>query len=77
MNINIEKDKLYHLLAGFAITLIVGLLIDIRTGIALGILSGLGKEIFDYFDYGVFDKMDVFFTWIGTIIAGGLLVALI
>lgn len=74
MKFYIEKDKQYHLIAGFLITLIFGLILDIRAGVFIGVLAGVVKETLDYFDYGVFDKRDAFFTAVGSIIAGLILV---
>lgn len=68
------KDKGCHLIAGFVITLIVGFLTSVEYGILAGAITGVGKEVYDYYDYGTFDNRDLFFTVVGTIIGGLILI---
>ena len=68
------KDKGCHLIAGFVITLIVGFLTSVEYGILAGAIAGVGKEVYDYYDYGTFDNRDLFFTVVGTIIGGLILI---
>lgn len=63
----LEKDKLYHFIAGFLISLIGGYFNQL-CGLFLGIFAGVAKEVYDYYDYGLFDKKDMLFTWLGAII---------
>ena len=63
-----EKDKLYHFIAGFIISLIGGNFNPL-CGLFLGMLAGVAKEVYDYYDYGLFDKRDMLFTWLGSIMA--------
>ena len=60
-------DKLYHFIAGFLISLIGGYFNPL-CGLFLGIFAGVAKEVYDYYDYGLFDKKDMLFTWLGAII---------
>ena len=62
-----EKDKLYHFIAGLILSLIGGHFNPLY-GLILGISAGIGKEVYDYYDYGLFDKKDMLFTWLGAII---------
>ena len=62
-----EKDKLYHFIAGLILSLIGGYFNPLY-GLILGIQAGIGKEVYDYYDYGLFDKKDMLFTWLGAII---------
>ena len=61
-------DKLYHFIAGFLISLIGGYFNPL-CGLFLGISAGVAKEVYDYYDYGLFDKKDMLFTWLGSIVA--------
>lgn len=70
MKLAIELDKKLHLLSGYTITLSMSIVFGLPTGILSGVLCGIGKEIYDWYDYGVFDKRDMFFTWLGTALAG-------
>ena len=61
-----------HLICGFFITLIMGLWW--RPFVVLGFLAGFFKEVFDYYtptspfqDHGLFDPVDMYMTWVGTI----------
>ena len=62
-----EKDKLYHFIAGLILSLIGGYFNPLY-GLILGIFAGVAKEVYDYYDYGLFDKKDMLFTWLGAII---------
>lgn len=67
-------DKKLHLLAGLAIAIIFGWHNPL-IGLSAGIIAGIAKEVYDYFDYGLFDKKDMLFTWLGAII-GALVIVL-
>lgn len=58
------EDKKLHLLAGLAIAIIFGWHNPL-IGLGAGFLAGVAKEVYDYFDYGLFDKKDMLFTWLG------------
>lgn len=60
-------DKKLHLICGLLISLLVGLYNPIY-GLYAGVVAGVAKEVYDYYDYGLFDKMDMLFTWAGTLI---------
>ena len=64
-------DKKLHLLCGFAIALVAGSYTP-ATGLICGVVAGVAKEIYDYLDYGLFDKYDMFATWLGAIAGAGL-----
>ena len=63
-------DKILHLLAGLGIAIIFGWHNPL-IGLFAGFLAGIGKELYDEYDYGGFDKYDMFATWAGTIISIG------
>lgn len=62
------KDKLYHLIAGFAIALIFGLFNPIL-GLVVAVLAGIVKDVvWDLFlKKGKFEVLDIFATVIGAI----------
>ena len=70
------KDKLYHLIAGFAISLIFGLFNPIL-GLVIAISVGVAKDVvWDlYLKKGTFEVLDIFATVIGAIM--GTVVALL
>lgn len=70
------KDKLYHLIAGFAIALIFGLFNPIA-GLVIAISVGVAKDVvWDLFlKKGTFEVLDIFFTGVGGVI--GMVVAII
>ena len=63
-----EKDKLYHLIAGFVIAFVFGL-VSPFWGLVAGITAGLAKDIiWDlYLKKGMFEVLDIFVTVIGAI----------
>lgn len=61
------QDKKLHLLAGLGMTIVFGWQNPI-IGLFAGIIAGIAKEVYDYFDYGLFDKKDMLFTWLGATI---------
>lgn len=69
-------DKKLHLLCGFAISLIAGFYTP-ATGLICGIVAGVAKEVYDYLDYGLFDKYDMLATWLGAIAGAGLVYILL
>ena len=70
------KDKLYHLIAGFAIALIFGLFNPIL-GLVIAVGAGFTKDVvWDlYLKRGTFEVLDIFATVIGAIM--GTVVALL
>ena len=76
MKLAIDYDKKLHLVAGLVISLVVGLIFSVGYGVLCGSLSGVAKEIKDYIAYGLFDKRDLFFTVVGSIV-GGLIIVLV
>lgn len=42
-----EQDKKLHLIAGFAVAVVVGWLMTPMTGFMAGLIAGLGKEGYD------------------------------
>ncbi len=64
-------DKKLHMLCGFCIALFVGMYSP-KLGLTAGMAAGIAKEIYDYFSYGVFDRMDMLATWAGAAIGAAL-----
>lgn len=71
-----EKDKIYHLAAGFLVSLLLSIIILCTTrnatplssgfcGLIAASLAGLGKECYDYFRGTSFDGRDFLVTIIG------------
>lgn len=60
-------DKKLHFLCGLLISLLVGLQNPIY-GLSAGVTAGVAKEVYDYYDYNLFDKYDMLFTWAGALI---------
>ncbi len=63
------KDKLYHLIAGFAISLIFGLFNPIL-GLVIAVSAGFTKDVvWDlYLKRGTFEVLDIFATAVGATI---------
>lgn len=61
------EDKKLHMLCGLLISLLVGSYNPIYRLYA-GVTAGVAKEVYDYLDYGLFDKYDMFYTWVGALI---------
>lgn len=55
------KDKVYHLIAGFIIQLLLGFI--------WVVIAAIGKEWYDEYKYGGWDWMDILFTMFGGLIA--------
>ena len=69
-------DKIYHLVAGFIISLIFGLINPVL-GLALAIIAGVGKEIYDKkIKKSVIDPLDVIATVVGGILGTGLAIVI-
>ena len=69
-------DKIYHLVAGFIISLIFGLINPVL-GLALAIIAGVGKEIYDKkIKKSVIDPLDVIATVLGGILGTGLAIGI-
>ena len=64
-------DKKLHLASGLAIAFVFGIA-NPWIGLGCGMAAGVAKEIYDYFDYGLFDKKDMLFTWLDATIGTGL-----
>ena len=65
----IAKDKIYHFIAGFIITVIFALASgSVAYGLMVGVLAGIAKELYDHYDYGVYDFFDMFATFIGAFV---------
>lgn len=65
------QDKKLHLLAGLGIAIIFGWHNPL-IGLGAGFAAGVAKEVYDYLDYGSFDKLDMFYTWAGSLLGAGL-----
>ena len=61
------QDKKLHLLAGLGIAIIFGWHNPL-IGLGAGFVAGVAKEVYDYLDYGCFDKLDMFYTWAGSLL---------
>lgn len=46
--------------------------INALIGLFASFLAGIGKELYDEYDYGGFDKYDMFATWAGAVLGAGL-----
>ena len=68
-------DKIYHLVAGFIISLIFGLINPVF-GLGMAVLAGLFKDVIwdKFLKKGTFEVLDIFFTGVGGII--GMVVAI-
>lgn len=64
-------DKKLHMLCGFCIALFVGMYSP-KLGLTIGMVAGIAKEAYDYYSYGVFDRMDMLATWAGAAIGAAL-----
>jgi len=80
----IDKDKIYHFIAGFILTVIFSYMAYIQGfdypqsyGVAVGVCAGVGKELFDYYDYGKFDFFDMFATFVGVFVGGAVVVTIL
>ena len=70
-------DKIYHLVAGFIISLIFGFINPVL-GLVLAIIAGVGKEIYDKkIKKSVIDPFDIIATVIGGILGTALVIVLI
>ena len=69
-------DKIYHLVAGFTISLIFGFINPVL-GLALAIIAGVGKEIYDKkIKKSVIDPLDVIATTVGGLLGTGLAIVI-
>ena len=69
-------DKIYHLVAGFIISLIFGLINPVL-GLALAVIAGVGKEIYDKkIKKSVIDPLDVIATVLGGVLGTGLAIGI-
>ena len=69
-------DKIYHLVAGFIISLIFGFINPVF-GLGMAVLAGLLKDVIwdKFLKKGTFEVLDIFFTGVGGVI--GMVVAII
>ena len=65
------EDKKLHLLAGLGIAIIFGWHNPL-IGLVAGFVAGIAKEVYDYLDYGLYDKQDMLYTWAGSLLGAGL-----
>ena len=72
-------DKKLHFLAGLCITCTAVLLcylcygtVNLWLGLGCGMAAGVAKEVYDEYDYGGFDYVDMLATWLGAIVGAGL-----
>ena len=61
---NIKKDKILHLAAGFIIALLLTWISPL-VALLVVVLAGIMKELFDYYFNGTVDKWDFVATVIG------------
>jgi hypothetical protein len=66
----LPRDKVYHFIAGGIASIFGCALFNPFAGFFFATCAGCGKELFDYYDYGVFDYQDLFAT-----MGGGLLIS--
>ena len=64
------QDKKLHLLAGLVIAIIFGWQNPL-IGLGAGFAAGVAKEVYDYLDYGLYDKQDMLYTWAGSLLGAG------
>ncbi|MDD2300855.1 MAG: hypothetical protein PHU69_14625 [Fermentimonas sp.] len=70
------KDKLYHLVAGFVISIVFGLINPVL-GLALAVIAGVGKEIYDKkIKKSVIDPLDAISTVLGGVLGTALAIIL-
>lgn len=60
-------DKILHFLCGLCIAFVIVAATAPIYGIIAVTVLGLAKEVYDYFDYGVFDNKDMLATILGGI----------
>ena len=65
------QDKKLHFIAGLGIAIIFGWQYPL-IGLGAGIIAGVAKEVYDYLDYGLYDKQDMLYTWAGAVLGAGL-----
>ncbi len=61
----IPYDKKLHFAAGCLIAISGSLIFSTFWGAELAVCAGLLKELYDLYDYGVFDVNDMLVTWLG------------
>ena len=64
-------DKKLHLASGLAIAFVFGIA-NPWIGLGCGMAAGVAKEVYDEYDYGGFDYVDMLATWLGAIVGAGL-----
>jgi hypothetical protein len=68
------NDKLIHLICGFILAVCGAVLCNPIVGFVCATMGGIAKELYDRWDYGVFDLPDLIATVEGGVI-GALIVA--
>lgn len=69
-------DKIYHLVAGFVISLVFGLINPVL-GLVLAVIAGVGKEIYDKkIKKSVIDPLDAIATVLGGVLGTALAIIL-
>ena len=71
-----DYDKKLHLASGLAIAFAFGIA-NPWIGLGCGMAAGVAKEIYDYLDYGLYDKQDMLYTWAGSLLGAGLIYILL
>lgn len=71
-----DYDKKLHLASGLAIAFVFGIA-NPWIGLGCGMAAGVAKEVYDYLDYGLYDKQDMLATWAGSLLGAGLVYILL
>ena len=69
-------DKKLHLASGLAIAFVFGIA-NPWIGLGCGMAAGVAKELYDYVDYGLYDKQGMLYTWAGSLLGAGLIYILL
>ena len=79
-----DYDKKLHFIAGLCISVAAMLLyfyyygtVNVLLGVGGGMVAGVAKEVYDYLDYGLYDKQDMLATWAGSLLGAGLIYILL
>lgn len=66
--LEIHLDKVIHFVCGLLVAILASSFATPYVGLASAVLAGIAKEIYDWIDYGVFDKKDLVITIIGGLV---------